>query len=87
MAAIIVKLKILKIRKEYILLMSQDFLKQKIRFLAPKRRPLAREQTNFDDFIKRKKKKNGRHYRKTQNFENRKKNFLTHVPRSPQPKN
>ena len=51
MAAIIVKLKILKIGKKPFLLMSQGVLNQKIRFLAQKMRPLAREQTYFDDFI------------------------------------
>ena len=46
MAAIIVKLKILKIGKTPFLLMSQGVLNQKIRFLAQKMRPLAREQTD-----------------------------------------
>ena len=45
MAAIIVKLKILKIGKKPFLLMSQGVLNQKIRFLAQKMWPLAREQT------------------------------------------
>ena len=45
MAAIIVKLKILKIGKK-ILLMSQGVLNQKIRFLAQKMWPLACEQTD-----------------------------------------
>ena len=51
MAAIIVKLKILKIGKKPFLLMSQGVLNPKIRFLALKLWPLAREQTFFDDFI------------------------------------
>ena len=47
MAAIIVKLKILKIGKKPFLLMSQGLLNQKIRFLALKMWPLAREQDIF----------------------------------------
>ncbi len=45
MADIIVKIKILKKGKKPFLLESQGVLNQKIRFLAPKMRPLAREQT------------------------------------------
>ncbi len=45
MAAIIVKLKIWKMGKKTFLLMSQDVLNQKIRFLAKKMRLLALEQT------------------------------------------
>ena len=47
---------------------------------AQKMRYLARKQTE-------KTHQNGRHYRKIQNFGNRNKTFLTHVPRYPQPKN
>ncbi len=47
MVAIIVKLKILKIRKKTFLLMSQGLLNQKIRFLALNMWPVAREQDIF----------------------------------------
>ncbi len=47
MAAIIVKLKILKIGKKSFLFMSQGVLNQKIRFLALKIWPLVREQDLF----------------------------------------
>ena len=47
MAAIIVKLKILKIGKKPFLLMSQGVLNQNLRFLAQKMWPVAREQDIF----------------------------------------
>ena len=60
--------------------MSQGVLNQKIRFLAQKMRPLAREQTK-------------KHIKmaaiivKIKILKIGKKTFLTHVPRCPQPKN
>ena len=46
MAAIILKFKILEIGIKRFLIMSQGVLNQKIRFLAQKMWPVAREQTD-----------------------------------------
>ncbi len=55
--------------------MSQGLLNQNNRFLALKMWPLAREPETYSLYKGKKNQKNGRHYRKSKNFENRKKNL------------